>query len=537
MGKNVLIATLGDSPIVVTSMMKALEAKIGIIDELQVIYPLYGKHLIEFGWDMVVRHLEGTCSVTPCALPFSDTNNREISIEFLRVLSGLIGKHEDDSNNVFLSLAGGRKNMSALMAVTCQLFECVRGLYHILDKYENDRIKRNFYSIEELYDLEQEGAHEAKLSPPIEDLTLVEIPYTRLPNGTATALRKYLSTPDFDWDAQIPITIPGEPAAFYHSILREEQIGDQEKNEVYLSKNAYSQFQDLKDPVQKQRFMNCFRSMQDPSLLARRDTKSLRNAKTDCTPFKMGNTAERPFYYRINGKVVVCELAQKNTTYDAICKGRKEVYKKDHPLDSATPINEHSATSMSELGKGSILIAPLGKSPMVVTQTYTLLHEREGTDIEEVILVYPDNSEIHNGVEYLQDAFRAESIDRAVKPNPIETITDIASTEDCQIFFDELVRVIEEVQTNSSDKSIYLSLSGGRKGMAALTLFAAQKANIDAVYHTLITDPDIEKRIEDETTLDKLAELTPKQIAERFFLNIYDKSQFELFRVPVIPIT
>ena len=72
--------------------------------------------------------------------------------------------------------------------------------------------------------------------------------------------------------------------------------------------------------------------------------------------------------------------------------------------------------------------------------------------------------------------------------------------------------------------------------MAALTLFAAQQANIDAVYHTLITDIELEEKIEEETTLDTLRSLTRSKRIERLFLNVYDESKFELFRVPVIPL-
>ena len=49
MARNILIATLGESPIVVTSMVKALQAKKGMaIDQLHVIHP-QGEKLIE-GW-------------------------------------------------------------------------------------------------------------------------------------------------------------------------------------------------------------------------------------------------------------------------------------------------------------------------------------------------------------------------------------------------------------------------------------------------------------------------------------------------------
>ena len=72
--------------------------------------------------------------------------------------------------------------------------------------------------------------------------------------------------------------------------------------------------------------------------------------------------------------------------------------------------------------------------------------------------------------------------------------------------------------------------------MAALTYFAAQQAKIDAVYHTLITDADLEKKIDEETTVTALEKLKREQQVKRLFLESYDQSKFDLFRVPVIPL-
>ncbi len=525
MPQNVLIATLGESPIIVTSMVKALrEKKWMTIDQLHVVHPQSEEQLIDLGYEMICEHLAEECVVAQCVLPFPDTNSRETSMTFLQTLSGLIQSHEEAKDNVYLSLAGGRKNMSALMAVTCQFFECVRGLYHILDKHEDDPKKRNFHSIEALCDF-GEGERSEKLSPPADDLILVEIPYPRLSNPIA--LRQYFSEAQSNPDAQTPIEIEGELNAFYREIFQQKKIED--LLDVYLSKEAYDQFKKIHGAT-RQNLMNCFRSMRYPQLLKSRG-KSLSKAKTDCTPFKMGRTAERPFYYRTNGEVVVCEIALKNTTYPDIIAGRKEIWSKDH--DKFVPVNK--------LKEDSILIVPLGKSPMVVTQTFALLSKREGVKIKKIIVIQPRNAEISNGVELVQEAFRRKfrkhkSQKDLIRSHEIPNIQDVASENNCMIYLKKLVSVIEAEQKNNPDKSIHLSLSGGRKGMAALTLFATQQANIDAVYHTLITDIELEKKIEEETTLDKLQSLTRSKRIERLFLDAYDESKFELFRVPVIPL-
>ena len=488
------------------------------IDQLHVIHP-QGEKLIDLGYELIKEHFEGKFDVIQCTLPFPDTNSREASMKFLQILSDLIQEHENVGDNVYLSLAGGRKNMSALMAVTCQFFECVSGLYHILDKHEDNPSKRNFHSIEALFDFNPDERFE-KLSPPAEDLILVEIPYEQLSSGVA--LRQYFSEAQSNPNVPPTIEIDGELEAFGREIFQKKKTY---LLDVHLSEEAYEFYKTNKGETSK-RLKNCFRSMRNPQTLVRHIHKfSNDNSKTDCTCFKMGNTDERLFYYQTDSKIVIATIVQHDSEYKRIIDGNKLVYIKNHP-----PVI-HS----NELEQHNILIAPLGKSPMVVTQTFALLSTREGADIGKVIVIYPNNSEIRNGARLLQKVFKAKGKDCVIKP--IKSIKDVASDDDCRIYREELVSVITEAQGANPDKSIYLSLSGGRKGMTALTFFAAQQANIDAVYHTLITDVDIEKEIEEETTVTALQKLTPQMKTQRLFLESYDEAQFDLFRVPVIPLS
>ncbi len=518
MAKNVLIATLGESPIVVTSMLQALQAKKRLtIDQLHVIHP-QGENLIDLGYDLLKEYINGECIVTQSILPFPDVNSRETSIEFLRVLSDSIQTHEDAGNSVYLSLAGGRKNMSALMAATCQFFECVRGLYHVLDKNEDDLINRNFHSIEALFDF-AENIRGEKLSPPADELILVDIPYEQLPSGVK--LRQYLDETQSNPNVSPSMEIDDELEAFGREIFHQEKT---DVLDVYLSEEAYNFYQTNSGET-TQRLMSYFRSMRNPQALSvhKHDFKG-DNTKTDCTCFKKSQTQLRLFYYQTNSQIVVATITghRSEAEYNRIINGQKEVYSQKHPPH----------IHLSELRENSVLIAPIGKTPMVVTQTFVLLSAIEGADIERVIIIYPKNAEIRNGVKLLKTAFRKKC---TITSEEIEDIKDVASNYDCKVYLDRLTAVITEARAENPDKNIHLSLSGGRKGMAALTLFAAQQANIDAVYHTLITDIDLEKKIEKETTLLELKRLTRPQKVDRLFLNDYDQSKFELVRVPVIP--
>ena len=238
MGKNILVATLGESPIVVTSMVKALkeEAKVSI-DQVDVIYP--GDEGIDLGYDIIADHLrkQGIC-VEQHLLPFPDTNSRETSMTFLQILSGLIEVHERAGNHVYLSLAGGRKNMSALMAVTCQFFECIRGLYHILDRYEDDSNKRNFHSIEALWDFGEEERNK-RLNSPVDALILVKIPYPLL--ASSVVLRQYFSESQDQTHPPTHIEIEGEIDTFYREIFQKKKG---ELLDVWLSEKALKFYKD-----------------------------------------------------------------------------------------------------------------------------------------------------------------------------------------------------------------------------------------------------------------------------------------------------
>ena len=521
MAKNVLIATLGESPIVVSSMVQALQAKKDMtIDQLHVIHPA-GDKLIDLGYYLLKEHLNGECIVTQSILPFPDVNSRETSIEFLRVLSDSIQTHEDRGDSVYLSLAGGRKNMSALMAVTCQFFECVRGLYHVLDKYEGDPIKQNFHSIEALFDFE-ENIRGKKLSPPADELILVEIPYEQLPSGVA--LRQYLYETQSNPNVSPSIEIDDELEAFGREIFHQEK---HDVLDVHLSQEAYEFYQTNNGETTK-RLMSYFRSMRNSQALSvhKHDFKGDKT-KTDCTCFKKDQTQLRLFYYQTNSQIVVATITghRSESEYKRIINGQKQLYSKNHPPH----------IHLSKLKENSVLIAPLGKTPMVVTQTFVLLSAVEGADIERVIVIHPKNSEIRNGVRLLKTAFRGKEC--AITSIEIENIQDVASIDDCSVYLERLTSVITEAREDNPDKNIHLLLSGGRKGMAALTLFAAQQANIEAVYHTLIRDVDLEEKIEKETTLIELKKLPRSQQAQRLFLDDYDQSKFELVRVPVIPIS
>ena len=114
--ENVLIATLGESPIVVTAMYDLLKKEKGLaIDRVVVLHPndTQEQALISFAFDLIRQVLQDTheCSVIPEPLPLEDVATEPDTFYFLRTLYRLLNDELKNANNVYLSLAGGRKNM------------------------------------------------------------------------------------------------------------------------------------------------------------------------------------------------------------------------------------------------------------------------------------------------------------------------------------------------------------------------------------------------------------------------------------------
>src|SRR5581483_11379428 len=75
-------------------------------------------------------------------------------------------------DTVYLSLAGGRKSMAALMAWIVPFFSCVQNLYHVIDPDEE-----HFLSINDLDLGLTPSERELAMHPELEPLLLVDIPF------------------------------------------------------------------------------------------------------------------------------------------------------------------------------------------------------------------------------------------------------------------------------------------------------------------------------------------------------------------------
>ncbi len=560
--ENILIASLGESPVVITAMYEALtnllnEQKEPLIHPpISKIIVLHSQEgLMPAAIDLLQDALKDRCEVIPESLPFEDADSEEEAYNFLHILYTLLNTIQESGDAAYLSLAGGRKSMSALMAILVPLFPCVKGLYHIIDKDEDSR-KQHFLSIEKLFESSPDERF-TFLFPPRDRMRLVNIPYSEQ-QQVSKSFRSQLYTISDEklWETN---TAEAEALEFAQDIAK----GAGQTIEVLLTEDAANQFEELwqHDRTHADALKLCLEHMRFTGILRNRShdiyTYKLQKGEQDIYSqnlpsltlhfFKRGGATERPVFYTVPKdvkncsdkeveRVIVTELEfKRNGKYRAL---KDITAKHPFPLGPFVPLPTLLASEIVA-EHNNILIVPLGTTPMIATQLYTLLSAQQQT-VHEVVLIYPQGSlAVRNSVQMAKDAFAEEGVQcRAVS---IQGYKDIDSREACQAYLKTLEETIDDIRKEDRSATVELALSGGRKGMAALTMFAAQNKGIRYVYHTLITDKKLHKQVERETDINALrgTMLSKEERNNRLFLRTYEGkgsyTHFVLFKVPVLP--
>jgi CRISPR-associated protein (TIGR02584 family) len=159
--------------------------------------------------------------------------------------------------------------------------------------------------------------------------------------------------------------------------------------------------------------------------------------------------------------------------------------------------------------------------------------QRQGKLIDKVVVIYPEGHQsIRMGVRWLRGGFDKRKI--PFYDHPIEKMKDCRTQKECQQFREALETVITQERRQSPETPIWLSVSGGRKTMALYALLAAQEQKVPHVYHTLITDPDLEETLIEEGTFQKLQRKRADELETFLFRDDLNPDQFELFRIPLI---
>lgn len=527
----VLIAPIGEHPAIITATVDVLETQGIKIEVVHILCP--NERLINEGAEWAELELEENDKVQAevHGLPFSDSNSEFTAKQYFQAMASVLDPCRIANDEVHVLLAGGRKNISALTGVIAQFFPCVKKMYHILDIYEGDPLRRNLFSVEELADM-SDSERKRKMHPPLDTVNLFEVPFPHF--NKASEILQYLYNP---LGQEVPqLNLSDEAEDFYKGIFQRKV----EPNfDVWLSNIAFKQFEDLwaNNRNRAEEFRKCFNQMKQPGRLKSQNGMhgTFGSDKATFHFYKRRMTPERPFYYtkpnpihlypqkQVNQVIVSGLTVEINNTYNVT--GEDWLNKINDP-EFYNP--KHHLSDLPE--NPILLLATLGETKMVISQAYTLLQKR-AKDIM-VLIVYPGKHErISELAKELKEDFEKEKASCELKS--IDDLVDVNSTDTCTFYLDAMAKIINECQMNFSDREIHLLLSGGRKSMAALNLFAAQRVGLSTVWHTLVKEQQIENRIERE--LEQAS--SPKVRRDILFLRKYPLDNFELFAVPVIPIT
>jgi len=555
---TVLVASLGESPIVVTSLVDLLQTQAKergreSIDIVEVIVSQYD--MISLGYDLIRegladKHKEIEVRDTRFS-PYKYNDEGPVSGEeeaylFLQTLSHVLLEHQQAGNTVYLSLAGGHKSTSTLMALLAPLYPCVKELYHIhyVDEYTPSR--QHFLSSTSLFEITNKNDLKRLLFPSHNEVKVVQIPYDK-EQRVSTEFQALLRTITEEQITKLWETNAQEAEAIEY--YRTSALGRILRVEV--TDTVIEKYEEMLqgDATRAKNFGICFEQMHYASRVIGGEHGHGKGFTVKGGPsfhfYKRLDTAERPFFYtepedicakpeaKVRRLVIVDLEIEKKETY----KQAKDIIQSlDFPLHT-TPFG--SAFPHIAAKREHILLIPLGTTPMIATQLYTLFQDR-GSTVRKVILMYPKHADVLKAVDVAREAFQARGIEYQEKP--LMKFNDIDLPEACTAYQTLVEETIDEVRFSYPDCQLELTIAGGRKGMAALTTFAAQRKDIHYVYHTLITDDAVEKRVSEETTTDELNRIGKRDknmVYDRLFLRAYeqDKAAFELFRVPVVPLT
>jgi len=187
----VLIASLGRSPGVITGTVDALieeGKKPGRVyiattsDEL-----IWGECIPLLEREFWARYPDIELDTRQIRISKDDIYDEQDNAEFMRRVAAVVGRERFWGNDVYLSLAGGRKTMSAVMALIGQLYGAKAILHLLVDpELEKDGVITRLLKL-------PEDRRELVLHPPADKRRLIEFPVFAIPwkiNHVVEALKQ-----------------------------------------------------------------------------------------------------------------------------------------------------------------------------------------------------------------------------------------------------------------------------------------------------------------------------------------------------------
>lgn len=144
---------------------------------------------------------------------------------------------------------------------------------------------------------------------------------------------------------------------------------------------------------------------------------------------------------------------------------------------------------------GNVLISTLGLAPGVVTTAVYLLNQKPETRVERVAILYPETSELVQGVDrVLKPEFetggrlQGVTLDR----QPMRGVYDdhLSQVEDIEAFLGHFTKTLLELRKAPETERLFVSISGGRKSMTYAVSWGLQLSLpavvVDGVWHVQI---------------------------------------------------
>lgn len=521
---NVLIISLGRSPAIVPETIDALSNQGIKVDRTYIITTNDEKiqkkciPLIQADFNKNYKDIE--LFPYECMIENKDIETREDHIELIRkAVYNIFKKETKKRSNIYISIAGGRKTMSAAMALLAQFFN-VRALIHILVPLEIER-KGDLYALNQIY---QEIIKKDKIKKIFEEIVSLDEIYNLLhPKNTKLIFFPiigisrmlpiitdiYLSHIDSKKKKKKKSHIDSKEYKEEIEILKENKLIDEENeptnlfkdffqliNEIQIIPEAYFEKADIvytakeisNAPKGYNRFMDklakhdYIRKVIGYAFEKKSKTKGEGIANNDIDILVQYSDGDNALKIRLE------------TT--AKTRGQAEVIKNSihNLIEEYLGIKKKSKKKAKKNDKNVLLIS-LGFSPAIVPETIDALKKEIEINIDKVYLLTTSNNTIVNEViplieNYFSFNYQQEGIELIADNMCRIRNSDIENAED-NLEFMKLTSTILKRESDAGN-NIYMSLAGGRKTMSAAMALLAQMYSVRALTHVLVP-PEIER--------------------------------------------
>lgn len=165
------------------------------------------------------------------------------------------------------------------------------------------------------------------------------------------------------------------------------------------------------------------------------------------------------------------------------------------------------------------LIASLGQSPAVITETLDHLRDENTLTFDRLVLIAPGKLPLAQNIKqagFLENG-KDFSILESATPNPgypsevfwsvdydlMTELDDVRTEEDAVAFYTAVLKLTHIWCFN---ENVYYAISGGRKSMSALMVLATSILPVKAVFHILLSNPEsiqdkVALKLRDDDTL------------------------------------